>query len=160
MRGRTAVIRRAAIGLGLVVICILLGCSRRQKSIDPHSILNENSEESLRGRFAQLSADTKFERIGTSNSIWLVAASYPYRSLNRFDVFVFEHPHGGVPGYDYGYYLREFVLVSHSQSMNVNATLDGDMIRIWHDGALLTSLASLDFKTNRSQAEGATVSRP
>jgi hypothetical protein len=160
VKKRTAAITRDTLTLGFVMICLLFGCSPRQRSIDPHSILNEDSEERLCARFTEAPAETKFTRIGTRNSRWLVVSSYPYRSLNRFDVFVFEHPLGGVAGYDYGYYLRGFFVVSHSHSMNVNATSDGDAIRIWHDGALLASLASLDFTTNRWQTKGEPLLRP
>jgi hypothetical protein len=149
MKARAAAIKWGILILGFLIGSFLPGCSPKARSLDPHNVLNEDSEEAVRAHFAQVPAETKYTRVDGSNSLWFVVSSYPYRALNRFDVFAFEHPIGGRGDRDYGYYLRGFMVVSHSQSMKVNATSDANGIRIWHDGALLASLASLNLTTNR-----------
>ena len=149
MKARAAAIKWGILVSGSLMASFLLGCSPKPRSLDPHNVLNEDSEETMRAHFAQVPAETKYTRVDGSNSLWLVVSSYPYRALNRFDVFAFEHPVGGRGGPDYGYYLRGFMVASHSQSMKVEATSDANGIRIWHDGALLASLAALNLTTNR-----------
>ena len=109
----------------LLAACVLTSCSQAPRARDPHELLNPSSERDIHAYFGQVSYETRFDTLAVSNSHWVVVSAYPYRSLNRFDVLVFEHPAGGKLSYDYGYYsLRAFLVVSHSNGMRVAVTPD------------------------------------
>jgi hypothetical protein len=73
----------------------------------------------------------------------LVVCGYPYRALNRFDVYVFERPR--LAGSEWGYDLRCLLIVHYSDYMRVDVKPDGDGIAIWHGGKALCRLSQFDF---------------
>ena len=134
-------------GLAVVLASSLLqACSPspQHRYQDPHAVLNPESDKEIRELFSGLRYESSVQSATVSNSEWIVVSAYPYRALNRFDVYVFEHPAGGVPGYHYGYYLRAFFVAEYSQTMKIGVEPDGEGLRLIHDGATLGVVGHLN----------------
>ena len=119
------------------------GCVSKSRYIDPHIALNLTNASEIRKLFAAQPYDYDLKSLVVDDSHWVVVTSYPYRALNRFDVYVFEHPSGGLSGYEYGYYFRAFLVASHSQEMRVEIRPEGDGIRVLVGDAILASIGHL-----------------
>lgn len=90
-----------------------------------------------------LDPQPRFQRTNSNKSEWVVVSAFPYRALNQFDLFIFEHPGGGVPGHKYGYYLRALLVVPHSEKMKAEIETHGDELLVEHEGREVTKLREL-----------------
>lgn len=127
--------------MGVIVglsMWLLVGCSSKQAALHHGGLVSLDSEADIRERFASLKCEWKVSALLTSNAHWIVVSAYPYRSLDKFDVYVFEHPRDGAAGLKYGYYLRGVLVVPYSDTMIVQAIETRGGCGIQHDGSLFS----------------------
>jgi hypothetical protein len=101
--------------------------------------------DKVKERFSKLTYKTTFQILDTNKSKWLFVCSYPYRSRDIFDIYVFESPEDDNDG---EYKLRSMIVVYRSRDMVAECKSENGGIGVYHEKQRIAWLTPRDAMTN------------